>query len=79
LSLITGLVLYLILPPGGGKGSGWATYPGIARSEWLSLHDYTSLVFAALLIIHLLLHWRFFRNIKKAPGIQECEPCSTTE
>jgi len=28
------------------------------------MHDYTSLVFTALLIIHLLLHWKFFRHIR---------------
>jgi hypothetical protein len=26
------------------------------------VHNSTSLVFAALLIIHLLLHWKFFRH-----------------
>jgi hypothetical protein len=62
-SLISGLVLYLVLPEGGGRGSGWATYLGIARNQWVTMHNYTSLVFAALLIIHLLLHWKFFRNI----------------
>jgi len=29
------------------------------------MHDYTSLLFAALLILHLLLHWKFFRNINR--------------
>jgi hypothetical protein len=65
-SLLTGLVLFLFLPQGGGRGSGWATYLGITRSVWVDLHNYTSLAFAVLLIVHLLLHWRFFRNIGKA-------------
>lgn len=64
-SLISGLVLYLVLPEGGGRGSGWATFLGIARNQWVNMHNYTSLVFAALLILHLLLHWKFFRNISK--------------
>jgi len=62
-SLISGLVLYLVLPSGGGRGNSWAMYLGISRSQWLTMHDYTSLLFTALLIIHLLLHWRFFRDI----------------
>jgi len=64
-SIITGLVLYLVLPEGGGRGSGGATYLGIVRNQWVTMHNYTSLVFAALLIIHLLLHWKFFRNINR--------------
>jgi len=63
-SLISGLVLYLVLPEGGGRGSGWATWLGIARNQWVTMHNYTSLVFAALIIIHLLLHGYYFRNIR---------------
>jgi hypothetical protein len=64
-SLVSGLVLYLVLPEGGGRGSGWVTYLGISRNQWTMIHNNTSLVFAALLIIHLFLHWKFFRNIDK--------------
>jgi hypothetical protein len=59
-SLITGLVLYLIVPEGSGRGAG---YLGILRTQWISLHNYTSLAFTLLLIIHLLLHVKFFQNI----------------
>ena len=74
-SLITGLVLYLVLPEGGFR-SGWATCLGIPRNQWVPMHNYVSLMFAALLIIHLLLHWKFFRNINKCfikNEKQECE------
>jgi len=64
-SLISGLVLYLVLPEGGGRGSGWASCLGIARYQWVTMHNYTSLVFAVLIIIHLLLHGYYFRNIRK--------------
>jgi hypothetical protein len=66
-SLITGLILYLVLPEGSGKS---ASYLGIIRTQWINMHNYTSLAFAALLIIHLLLHLKFFRNIgySLAPG-----------
>ncbi|MCX6692330.1 MAG: DUF4405 domain-containing protein [Methanoregula sp.] len=64
-SLISGLVLYLVLPEGGGWGSGWATYLSIPRNQWVTMHNYTSLLFAALLILHLLLHGKFFRNINR--------------
>ena len=78
-SLITGLVLYLVLPEGGGRGSSWATYLGITRHQWVTMHNYTSLVFAALLILHLLLHWKFFRHVGRNLKMDGKEPddCKT--
>ncbi|KLK87897.1 hypothetical protein SZ63_07705 [Methanoculleus sediminis] len=62
-SVISGLVLYLVLPSGGGPGSGWDLFLDIPRNQWVAMHDNSSLVFAALVIVHLLLHWKFFRHI----------------
>ncbi|MCK9590859.1 MAG: DUF4405 domain-containing protein [Methanoregula sp.] len=62
-SLVSGLVLYLVYPEGGGQSSGWILFMGIAKNQWLTMHNYTSLVFAALLIIYLILNWMFFKNI----------------
>jgi hypothetical protein len=78
-TLITGLVLYLVLPSGGGRGNSYSLYLGITRTQWLNMHNYTSLVFAALLIIHLILHWKFFRNINRnlKPDGKEPDDCST--
>jgi hypothetical protein len=78
-SLISGLVLYLVLPSGGGRGSGGLTYLGIARNQWVTMHDYTSLIFAALLIIHLVLHGMFFRNIRKCFNSKGKQECVTSE
>jgi len=78
-SLVSGLVLYLALPSGGGRGSGWTLFLGIARNQWVTMHDNTSLIFAALLIIHLLLHGKFFRNIDKYLKPGKKKQCETTE
>jgi hypothetical protein len=78
-SLISGLVLYFVFPEGGGRGSGWLTYLGIAKNQWVTMHNNTSLIFAALLIIHLLLHWKFFRHINKALNPKGKEECETTQ
>jgi hypothetical protein len=64
-SLFTGFVLYSFLPSGGGRGGSWATWIGIPRHDWVLYHDIASFVFAALLVIHLLLHLTYFRNIRK--------------
>ncbi|PKL66033.1 MAG: hypothetical protein CVV32_02275 [Methanomicrobiales archaeon HGW-Methanomicrobiales-3] len=76
-SLLTGLVLYLFLPSGGGRGSSWSTWMGITRHDWILWHDVASFALAVLIIIHLLLHWKFFQRITKTPDPQakdECEP-----
>jgi hypothetical protein len=77
-SLVSGLVLCLVFPEGGGRGSGWTLCLGIAKNQWVTMHNNTSLVFATLLIIHLLLHWKFFRNIKKCFALKGKEECEAT-
>jgi hypothetical protein len=64
-SLVSGLVLYLVLPSGGGRGNGWELFLEVPRNQWVVMHDNSSLVFAALIVIHLLLHWKFFRHIDR--------------
>ena len=62
-SLLSGLVLYLFLPSGGGRRSVGIAFLGIPRSQWVAVHDYSSLLFASLLLLHLLLHAKFFLHI----------------
>jgi hypothetical protein len=68
-SLISGLVLFLVLPSGGGGSGGGkgvldaVEFLGLTRAVWKDLHNYSSLIFAALIIIHLVLHWRYFRTL----------------
>jgi glycerol-3-phosphate acyltransferase PlsY len=64
-SLISGLVLYLVLPSGGGRGNSYSMYLDIPRYLWVNMHDFWSFLFTALLILHLLLHGNFFRNITR--------------
>ena len=64
-SVISGLVLYLVLPSGGGQGNGWELFLNIPRNQWVVMHDNSSLVFAALIITHLFLHWKFFWHINR--------------
>jgi len=64
-SLITGLVLYFFLPSGGGRGGSWTTWMGITRHDWILWHDIASFAFASLLVLHLILHVKFFRHIKR--------------
>jgi hypothetical protein len=59
--------LYSICPAvwGAGWGSGWIESLGISRNQRVTMHNNTSLLFAVLLILHLLLHWKFFWHINR--------------
>ncbi|MEM2123813.1 MAG: DUF4405 domain-containing protein [Methanolinea sp.] len=63
-SALSGLVLSFVLPPG-GRGSGWMQFLGIPRNQWVAVHNSSSLLFIALLVLHLLLHWKFFWNFPR--------------
>ncbi len=82
LSIFTAIIPWKVLPSGGGgpragQEAAHALFLGLERGVWRDLHTYTSLAFAGLMIIHLLLHWqwiccipRFFSR-KRA---RTCEP-----
>jgi len=55
----TGLIIRFVLPPGtGGRhGEGGLMLWGLGRHAWGDLHFWTSVVLAALLVLHVALHW----------------------
>jgi hypothetical protein len=69
--IFTGFVIKYVLPPGsggrgqelhGGQGTGhikalWS----MTRHEWGDIHFYLSVVFIALMLIHLALHWSWIK------------------
>jgi len=61
-TLISGVVLYGILPEG-GRFSGFAVFMGFTRRAWENMHNWTGFVLAALIILYLILHWKFFRTV----------------
>lgn len=63
LSLFAGIIPWKVLPSGGGprasRETAHALFLGLARGEWRDLHVYASLALGGLVLIHLLLHWRW--------------------
>jgi len=55
----TGFMLAFRLPPG-SRGGGGLTAWGWSRHEWGDLHLRNGYVFLILVILHLILHWRWF-------------------
>jgi hypothetical protein len=37
----------------------------VQRSTWVTLHDYAGLLFIALLVLHLVLHYRYLRHLNR--------------
>ena len=54
---LTGLVLFIILPS--GRRSGWQTFLGIAKETWVDIHTWAGLIFIIVVILHLILHWKW--------------------
>ena len=53
---VTGVLMRYTLPPGSG---GWATVWGMNRHAWGDVHFWVSVAFFAVLLLHLVLHFRW--------------------
>ena len=61
---ISGFVLWIVLPHGqgyrGGRGLELVDNTFIwQRDTWIDLHDWTAVALVVLIIIHLILHWKW--------------------
>lgn len=74
---VTGIVLKYVLPPGtGGMGRilHGGSEPGVrvrelwsmTRHDWGDIHFYLSVLFLALMVVHLLMHWRWIKSVMKS-------------
>ncbi len=64
LEVISGFVLWLVLPRGGGYAGGRGGSVAEAtflwsRNTWLGLHNWIAVALLVIVILHLALHWRW--------------------
>ena len=69
-SLFSGIVIWTILSSGqgfrGGRGElDINSFLGLERYYWTDIHIIFSLIFVGLIIIHLVLHWYWIKNLPK--------------
>jgi hypothetical protein len=62
--VLSGCVIWLIIPRGGfdyyNMLAGWGrTFWGLQRNVWADLHGWVAVTIAAIIIIHLILNWRW--------------------
>jgi len=66
---VTGLVELMFLPPGtGGRGRGAepaVTVLGMGRHDWGDIHNVAGVAFLAVVVLHLVLHWRWIRCLPR--------------
>ena len=72
----TGFIIKFILPPGtGGRGRQLheglgrehiKTFGSMSRHEWGDIHFYLAVVFAVLIVVHIILHWSWIKNYFKS-------------
>jgi len=83
LEAVSGFVLWLALPQGGGwRGGRFGggveyTFWSLSRHTWLDIHDWVAVAIVAVVIIHLVLHWKWIIYMtKKAFQVKKLAPQS---
>ena len=67
---VSGFVLWLGFPSGGG-GRGWSggggelTFWTISKHTWIDIHDWVAVALTVLVIIHVILHWKWIIRMVK--------------
>lgn len=74
--VISGFVLWLAFPTGGGGGGfgrqgggggfGELTVWEISRHTWIDIHDWVAVALVVLVIVHVLLHWKWIVRMVKS-------------
>jgi len=57
----SGLVLWL--GPSVGSGRTGADFWTLARHDWFTIHLYASLILGLIVVVHILIHFSWIRNI----------------
>ena len=67
---VSGFVLWLALPRGGGgRGASLdseTTFLALSRDTWLTLHDWIAVALVVIIVIHLVLHRKWIFNTTKS-------------
>ena len=74
--IFTGFIIKFILPPGTG-GRGRLIHGGhgrehikelwsMTRHEWGDIHFYLAVLFAILMVVHIILHWGWIKSYFKS-------------
>ena len=66
---VSGFIMWLAVPHvgGGSKGAGsTATFWSLTRDNWIDLHDWVAVALLVVVIIHIILHWKWIVYMTKS-------------
>ena len=77
IAAISGIIIWLLLP--GSYGLGFQTsnssqdvgeisstrFLELSRQNWIDIHIISSLIFVILVVLHDVLHWKWFKSLPK--------------
>lgn len=64
---VSGFLLWLVIP-GGHRGFGISQISGDflwSRYTWIEIHDWTAIALVVIVIIHIILHWKWIIHTTK--------------
>jgi len=59
----SGVFMWFVFPS--GEKTGRKVVMGLSKHDWGDIHAYVSFLMIALIIIHLIQYWPFFKNMKR--------------
>ena len=66
---VSGFLMWLVIPSGGykgGRGEELADPTFLwSRHTWIDIHDWTAVALLVLIIIHIILHWKWIVYMTK--------------
>jgi hypothetical protein len=62
---ITGVLIFIFLPPGEGRGGVHSYLLGYGRHDWGAIHDWAGIIMTIAAIIHVVLHWKWIVGTTK--------------
>lgn len=65
---LSGFVLWLALPSGGGRGHAGVeqVFLMLSRRTWLDIHDWVAVALIAVGVIHLVMHWKWLFRMTRS-------------
>lgn len=65
---LSGFFLWLVIPRGEGRGGGGLEQVlwGLSRDTWIDIHDWVAVALIVLVVIHIILHWKWIARMFKS-------------
>lgn len=77
ITAITGVVIFLVMPSGVPQGR-YQVFLGIQKHYWTAWHNWSGIIMLVLVLLHLVLHWRWIVCMTKSMFVKKQEKCDTS-